>query len=118
MRNHLKPLYIRAKIENMGINKVLVDGGAAVNLMPQYMLKRSGMFDTNIKPHNMVLSHYEGKVGHTLGVIQVNITVGSVTRPTMFMMILAKANHNLLLGREWIHGVAVVPSTMHQRLTI
>src|SRR3954468_16216376 len=27
MRNHLKPLYIRAKIENVGINKVLVDGG-------------------------------------------------------------------------------------------
>src|SRR3954468_24095916 len=27
MRNHLKPRYIRAKIENVGINKVLVDGG-------------------------------------------------------------------------------------------
>src|SRR4051812_10750769 len=60
MRNHLKPLYIRAKIENVGINKVLVDGGAAVNLMPQYMLKRIGMFDTDIRPHNMVLSNYLG----------------------------------------------------------
>src|SRR4051812_18107243 len=118
MRNHLKPLYIRAKIENVGINKVLVDGGAAVNLMPQYMLKRIGMFDTDIRPHNMVLSNYEGKIGQTLGVVQVNLTVGSVTRPTMFMVIPAKANYNLLLGREWIHGVAAVPSTMHQRLTI
>src|SRR4051812_16657937 len=36
----------------------------------------------------------------------------------MFMVIPAKANYNLLLGREWIHGVAAVPSTMHQRLTI
>src|SRR3954470_17032800 len=118
MRNHLKPLYIRAKIENVGINKVLVDGGAAVNLMPQYMIKRIGMFDTDIRPHNMVLSNYEGKIGKTLGVVQVNLTVGSVTRPTMFMVIPAKANYNLLLGREWIHGVAAVPSTMHQRVTI
>ena len=78
MRNHLKPLYIRAKIEDTGINKVLMDGGAAVNLMPHYMLKRIGMFDTDIKPHNMVLSNYEGKIGHTLGVIQVNLTVRSV----------------------------------------
>src|SRR4051812_16763398 len=34
-----------------------------VNLMPQYMLKRIGMFDTDIRPHNMVLSNYEGKIG-------------------------------------------------------
>src|SRR3954468_12696481 len=73
MRNHLKPLYIRAKIENVGINKVLVNGGATVNLMPQYMLKRICMFDTDIKPHNMVLFNYEGKIGHTLGVIQVKL---------------------------------------------
>ena len=118
MKGHLKPLYIRAKVEQVGINKVLVDGGAAVNLMPQFMLKKIGMFDTDVKPHNMVLSNYEGKIGHTLGVIQVELTVGSITRPTMFMMIPAKENYNLLLGREWIHGIGAVPSTMHQRLSI
>ena len=69
MKGHLKPLYIRAKVEHVGINKVLVDGGATANLMPQFMLKRIGMFDTDVKPHNMVLSNYEGKIGHTLGVI-------------------------------------------------
>ncbi|XP_050916744.1 uncharacterized protein LOC127131899 [Lathyrus oleraceus] len=118
MQNHLKPLYIRAKVGHVGVNKVLVDGGAAVNLMPQFMLKKIGMFDTDVKPHNMVLSNYEGKIGQTLGVIQVDMTVGSITRPTMFMVIPAKANYNLLLGREWIHGIGEVPSTMHQRISI
>ena len=66
----------------------------------------------------MVLSNYEGKVGQTLGVIQVDLTVGSSCRPTMFMVIEAKANYNLLLGREWIHGVGAVPSSMHQRLVL
>ena len=118
MKNHLKPLFVRAKVEGMGINKVLVDGGVTVNLMPQFMLKRIGMLDTNIKPHNMVLSNYEGKIGHTLGVVQVDLTVGSITRPTMFMVIAAKANYNLLIGREWIHDIGVVPSSMHQRVSI
>ena len=36
----------------------------------------------------------------------------------MFMVIEAKANYNLLLGREWIHGVGAVPSSMHQRLVL
>lgn len=69
MQSHLKPLYIRAKVGQVGVNKVLVDRGAVVNLMPQFMLKKIGMFDTDVKPHNMVLSNYEGKIGQTLGVI-------------------------------------------------
>jgi len=34
MRLHLKPLFIQAKINGVGVNKVLVDGGATVNLLP------------------------------------------------------------------------------------
>lgn len=34
------------------------------------------------------------------------------------MVITSKANYNLLLCREWIHGVGAVPSLMHQRVTI
>lgn len=34
------------------------------------------------------------------------------------MIVETKANYNLLLGREWIHGVGDVPSSMHQRITI
>src|ERR1043165_9961612 len=62
MRNHLKPLFIKAKMEQHGVNKVLVDGGAAVNLMPSFMLKKIGMFDSDIRPYNMVLLNYKGKV--------------------------------------------------------
>lgn len=65
------------------------------------------------KPHNMVLLNYEGNVGTTLGVIQVSLTVGPITRPTMFMVVESKATYNLLLGREWIHGIGDVSSSMH-----
>jgi len=41
-----------------------------------------------------------------------------VVRPTLFMVVPSKANFNLLLGREWIHGIGVVPSSMHQRISI
>ena len=100
MKNHVKPLFIRGKVKSVGINKILVDGGAAMNLIPLCMLKRIGMFGTDIKPHNMVLSNYDGKIGLTLGVVQVDPTWGSITRPTMFMVIATKTNYNLLLGSE------------------
>ena len=34
------------------------------------------------------------------------------------MVIASKANYNLLLGHEWIHGIRAIPSTLHQRLSI
>ena len=118
MKGHLKPLFITGKIDNVPVNKILVDCGATVNLMPEFMLERIGKSEADTKPHNMVLSNYEGKVGKTLGVIQVDLTVGTVTMPTIFMVVETKANYNLLLGREWIHGIGAVPSSMHQRITI
>lgn len=110
MKRHLKPIFITGKIEDVPINKILVDCGITVNLISHYTLRKIGKYDTDAKPHNMVLSNYDGKVGSTLGVIQVELTVGTVTRSKMFMIMETKANYNLLLGRKWIHGVGVVPS--------
>ncbi|KEH29532.1 hypothetical protein MTR_4g044357 [Medicago truncatula] len=37
---HLKPLFIQAKVDGIGVNKVLVDGVVAVNVMPHSYLRR------------------------------------------------------------------------------
>ncbi|KAK2422316.1 hypothetical protein QL285_032860 [Trifolium repens] len=100
MKNHLKPLFIRAKVEGVGVNKVLIDGGAAVNLMPLSMLPKIGKYDCDLSAHNIVLSNYEGKTGHSRGAIQVDVAVASIVRPTLFLVVESKANFNLLLGRE------------------
>lgn len=57
------------------MNKILVDGGAVVNLMPHFLLVKIGKFDIDLRHHNMVFSNYEGKTGQTTGVIQMDITM-------------------------------------------
>lgn len=98
MMYHLKPLFIREKVDNMVVKKVFIDRGAVVNLMPHSFFKKTGK-DADLQPHNMVLSNYEGKTSHILGVIQVELSIGSITRTTLFMVITSNANYNLLLGR-------------------
>lgn len=66
----------------------------------------------------MVLSNHKGKIVHTLGVVQVDLNFLSITRPTMFMAITSRVNYNLFLHRKWIHGIEVVPSLLHQRISI
>lgn len=63
----LKHLFIRLKTKNTGINKLLINGGATINLMPHLLLKKIGKHDIDSRPHNMVLSNYKGKIIHTLG---------------------------------------------------
>jgi len=60
MKNHLKPLFIKAKVDEIGVNKVLVENCVVVNLMPQSLLIRIGKTDKYLKPHNVILSNYEG----------------------------------------------------------
>lgn len=50
MKNHLKPLFIRGKVENVRVNKILVDGGAIANFMLHYMLKRIGKDELTLNP--------------------------------------------------------------------
>lgn len=105
MKSHMKPLLIRVKVEKVVVNKILVDGGETVNLMPHFLLEIIEKFDTDLRPHNMVPSNYEGRTSQTLGVIQVDVTMGYITRPTILMVIASRASYNFLLGREWIHVV-------------
>lgn len=78
MQQHLKFFFILVKVENVGINKVLVDKGATINIMPHSMLRKIGKLDTDLRPPNMVLLNYEGKIGTPLGIIQVDFIVGTI----------------------------------------
>lgn len=38
MQQHLKSLFIRVKVDNVGMNKTLVDGGTSINIMSHSLL--------------------------------------------------------------------------------
>lgn len=118
MMDHLKPLFRRVKVYGVAVNKVFIDEGETVNLMPYNLFKKMGKCNDDLRQHNMVLSNYEGKISNITGVVQVDLYVDTTTHSKLFMVIDSKANFNLLLGREWIHGIGAVPSTVHQRLII
>uniref|UniRef100_A0A151UEZ6 Uncharacterized protein n=1 Tax=Cajanus cajan TaxID=3821 RepID=A0A151UEZ6_CAJCA len=116
MKGHLKPLLLILMIEGHEVNKVLVDGGAAVNILLRTMLKRFGKSTADLKPHNILISDYAGNSSHLEGMILLDVQIGSMKRTTMFIVTPSKTNFNVLLGREWIHGVGAIPSTVHQKI--
>jgi hypothetical protein len=113
---HLKALYLKGYINGQPINKMLVDTGAAVNIMPYSVLRRLGRSTGDLIKTNVTLSDFNGQTSEAQGVLSVDLTIGNKTIPTSFFVVNSKSTCNVLLGRDWVHTNCCIPSTMHQCL--
>jgi hypothetical protein len=115
-RRHLRALFLQGFINGKPMTKMLVDGGAAVNIMPYAMLHKLGKGEEDLTKTDMMLKDFEGIVTPARGALCVDLTIGSKSLPTTFFVINGKGSYNVLLGRDWIHANCCIPSTMHQCL--
>jgi hypothetical protein len=86
-QSFLKALYLKGYINGHPDNKMLLDTGAAVNIMP-YLIKT-----------NVALSDFNGQASEAQGILNVDLTVGSKTVPTSFFIINSKSTYTVLPGR-------------------
>jgi hypothetical protein len=110
----LKALFLKGFVNGKPITKMLLDGGATINLMPYTMLLKIGKYDEDLTQTEMMLVDFEGHISPAQGAICVELTIGSNTLPTAFFVIKVRGSYNLLLGQDWIHAICCIPSTMHQ----
>jgi len=111
---HLKALYMKGFVDRKLMNKMLVDRGASINLMPYATFCKLGKGPEDLLETDMMLRDFGGNTSKTQGAINVELTIGSKTLPTTFFVIDGKGSYSLLLGRDWIHASCCIPSTMHQ----
>ena len=98
------------------MTKILVYGGAAINIMSYTVYWKFGKGDQDLTKTDMMLKDFEGNVSPVKGAICVELTIGSKTLLTTFIVTNGKGSYNLLFGRDWIHANCCIPSTMHQCL--
>jgi hypothetical protein len=110
---HLKALYLKGYINSQPVIRMLVDTGAAVNIMPYSVLRRLGHSIGDLIKTNITLSDFNGQTSEAQGVLSVDLTVGGKTIPTSFFIVNSKGSYTVLLGRDWIHTNCCIPSTMH-----
>jgi len=115
-RQHLKALFVKGRVDGQPMTKILIDGGAAINIMLYAVYRKLGKGDQDLTKTDMMLKDFEGNVSPVNGAICVELTIGSKTLPTTFFVISGKGAYNLLLGRDWIHANCCILSTMHQCL--
>ena len=85
-------MYIKATIEGKRVRRILVDGGAAINFLLLRILNKLGKSKEKLKDINMIVIDYRGKATPS---ILLNVKVGAVEKPTLFVVI--PSSYNLLL---------------------
>ncbi|KAL1352284.1 hypothetical protein AAHE18_06G155500 [Arachis hypogaea] len=112
-KSHLRPLYITTTLSGIKVNKVLIDGGVAISLLPERMLMKVGKHPNDLVPTNIAVTEFSSSSTPTKGLVTLGVKAGLSERNTIFVVVPSKASYNALLGRDWIHGVGAIPSTVH-----
>jgi hypothetical protein len=76
-RQHLKTLYIRGHIDGKPISRMLIGGGAAVNLMLYVVFKNLGWQDNELVKTNLTLNDMGGNLMEGRGIVSMEVTVGA-----------------------------------------
>ena len=108
---HLKPLYIKAHMDGRPVNRVLVDNGAAVNILPTSMLSKLLKTENDLIATNVFVRGFAGGATKTKGIIPIEVEVGSKVAMVAFFVVNTGLAYNALLGKNWIHSNWVVPSS-------
>ncbi|XP_070056825.1 uncharacterized protein [Nicotiana tomentosiformis] len=98
------------------VNRILVNGGSSVNLLPICIGKELGIPINKLLESRVMIQRYNQGGQRAIGAIRLGITIEDMQSNAWLHVIDVKTSYNVLLGRPWIHENKVVPSTYHQYL--
>jgi len=71
-RQHLKALFVKGRVDGQPMSKILVDGGAAINIMSYTFYRKLGKGDQDLTKTDMMLKDFEGNMSPVKGVYVLN----------------------------------------------
>ncbi|KAI5338072.1 hypothetical protein L3X38_017343 [Prunus dulcis] len=89
MANHLRPLFITVNFRDIPIHKVMVDRGAAINLLPHRLLSKMGRTERDLIPTRLTVTNFAGGITKTHGILDVDVIIGTKRLKIAFFMQLA-----------------------------
>ncbi|KAM2324760.1 hypothetical protein TB2_023490 [Malus domestica] len=118
LANHLKPIYVAAHLEGIPFKRVLIDGGAAINVLPAKQMKKIGRGVEDPIPTDFTVSSFSSAITKTHGILPLEVDLGSKQIMLAFFVVDCASTYGALLGRDWIHQSLAIPSTLHQQVVV
>jgi hypothetical protein len=105
-------------VEDKEINKMMVDSGAAVNVITVRTMTVLGIKKAAIQQTTLSVKNFAGTTTKTLGLLFLKVKLGPADAVHAFFVVECTTPYSGILGRDWIHRSYCVPSSMHQELLL
>jgi len=111
---HNRLSFIKGYVDEKMVNRILVDDGSAVNMLPLKTMKELGISMDELFPSHLMIQGFNQKGQNDIGKIRLTIHMEDMKFNAFFHVIDVKTTYNMLLGRPWIHENGIISSTLHQ----
>ncbi|KAH0776472.1 hypothetical protein KY290_007883 [Solanum tuberosum] len=98
------------------INKILIDEGSGVNILPIHTLKELSILTEELSESRLLIQGFNQEEQRSIGSIQLEIHMEDLRSSAWMHVINAKTSYNILLGRPWVHENRIVSSFYYQCL--
>jgi len=92
-----RPWFIIGYIRGQMVNRILVDGGSAVNIMPKSTMNDLGITIGELSKSRMMIRGFNQEGQRVIGVIRLELTTGDLTTSPIFHVIDSKTSYKLML---------------------
>ena len=98
MTKHIKPLCIKAYLNGVVLNRVLIDNGVVVNIISSSTLKKINKEGSKLVQIQVMISRFIEDRKDTIGVTPVETIVGLKKSKTTFFIVDVNPSYHALLG--------------------
>ena len=92
--NH--PLYVSSYAREQNIDRILIDGGSAVKILPKMTMRRVGLTMEELSHSHLVIQGFNQGGQRPIGMIHLELIIGELTSNVLFHVIDAKTTYNML----------------------
>ncbi|XP_034709005.1 uncharacterized protein LOC117932077 [Vitis riparia] len=117
LQPHRDALVLTLGVGDYDVKRILIDPGSSADLLQVAVIKRMGFEPSSLENPRRTLSGFNGSSTTSLGDVILPIYAGPVILNVLFSVVEDLSPFNAILGRTWLHGMKVIPSTYHQRVS-
>ncbi|KAK4390148.1 hypothetical protein Sango_2078100 [Sesamum angolense] len=111
---HNRPLFVAGYVREQKVNRILIDGGSAINILPLRILKELEIPIDELSNSRLMIQGFNQGGQRAVGIIRMQLIMKDMVSSALFHVIDAKTSYNMLLDRPWLHENAIVLSTWHR----
>ncbi|XP_034678877.1 uncharacterized protein LOC117909085 [Vitis riparia] len=117
LQPHRDALILTLGVGDFDVKRIMVDSGSFADLLQVAVIKQMGFIPSSLENPRRTLSGFNGSSTTSLGDVTLPVQAGPVILNILFSVIEDLSPFNAILGRTWLHGMKVVPSTYHQMVS-